>query len=178
MPAAAQGTFDFWIVHAEAMPGLECYLDAWIARNLQRFTGVINIETIGGRIIECHLRMADQWLDLNGSGWLAAVVELYASGAWRLREQRRTGYSVILFGAHGGEPRVDRAAVAALVGQAGVSSVQITFDEGQPAPIHAMPPGGFRLAIVNCWDIAVGQQIRSALADLFSQAARERATEH
>jgi hypothetical protein len=176
MPAAAQGTFDFWIVHAEAMPELERYLQAWIARNLHGFTGVINIETIGGRIIECHLRMSDQWLDLNGSGWLAAVVEFYASGAWRLREQRRTGYSVILFGAHGREPHVDRAAVTALVGQAGVSSIQITFDEGQPAPAQAMPPGGFRLAIVNCWDLGVGQRVRSALADLFSQAAGEPGT--
>ncbi|HUL09356.1 MAG TPA: hypothetical protein VLV76_23695 [Candidatus Acidoferrum sp.] len=176
VPAAAQGTFDFWIVHAQAMPELERYLDAWIAQNLQGFTGVINIETIGGRIIECHLRMADQWLDLNGSGWLAAVVELYASGAWRLREQRRTGYSVVLFGAHGLEPRVDRTAVAALVGQAGVSSIQITFDEGRPAPAHAMPPGGFRLAIINCWDLGVGQQVRSALAGLFSHAGAKRAS--
>jgi len=165
---AAQGTFDYWIVHAEAMPELERYLGEWIARNLVGFTGIINIETIGGRIIECHLRMADQWIDLNGSGWLAAVVHLYASGDWRFDEQRRTGYSVVLFGAHGVQSRVDRAAVAALLSIGDASSIQITFDESRPAAAHAMPPGGFRLAIVNCWDLSVGRKVRSTIRQLFS----------
>ena len=164
----AQGTFDYWIVHAEAMPELERYLGEWIARNLVGFTGIINIETIGGRIIECHLRMADQWIDLNGSGWLAAVVHLYASGDWRFDEQRRTGYSVVLFGAHGVQSRVDRAAVAALLSIGDASSIQITFDESRPAAAHAMPPGGFRLAIVNCWDLSVGRKVRSTIRQLFS----------
>jgi len=165
---AAQGTFDYWIVHAEAMPELERYLGEWIARNLVGFTGIINVETIGGRIIECHLRMADQWIDLNGSGWLAAVVHLYASGDWRFTEQRRTGYSVVLFGAHGVQSRVERAAVAALLSSGDVSSIQITFDESRPAAAHAMPPGGFRLAIVNCWDLSVGRKVRSTIRQLFS----------
>ena len=57
---------------------------------------------IGSRIIETHLRMAEQWLDLNGSGWLAAVVHLYHRGEWRFDDaERRTGYSVVLFGEHG-----------------------------------------------------------------------------
>ena len=30
-----------------------------------------------------------------------------------------------------------------------------------------MPPGGFRLAIVNCWDLAVGKRVRSRLNTLF-----------
>jgi hypothetical protein len=167
MPAPA-GTFDYWIVHAEAMPALDSYLSDWSGRNLRGFTGVVNIETIGGRIIECHLRMADQWVDLNGAGWLAAVVELYRTGVWRLQERRRTGYSVVLFGAPGVAPRIDREAITALWNTAGVSSIQITFDESQPAAVHAMPPGGFRLAIINCWDLGVGTYIRSQLRRLFS----------
>jgi len=167
--AGPAGTFDYWIVHAEAMPALEAYLGEWSGRHLQGLTGVVNIETIGGRIIECHLRMADQWVDLNGDGWLAAVVELYRTGVWRLQEQRRTGYSVVLFGAAGVAPRIDRTAVRALLSTAGVSSIQITFDESQPAAAHAMPPGGFRLAIVNCWDLEVGTQIRSQLGSLFAE---------
>jgi hypothetical protein len=30
-----------------------------------------------------------------------------------------------------------------------------------------MPPGGFRLAIVNCWDLAAGLLARQALAREF-----------
>jgi hypothetical protein len=49
--------------------------------------------------------------------------------------------------------------------------VQVTFHEGAPPAAHAMPPGGFRLAIVNCWDLAVGRRVRSALAELFTAAS-------
>jgi hypothetical protein len=160
-----QGTFDYWIVHAEGMPDLEAYLAEWIGRHLRGFTGIVNVETIGGRIIECHLRMADQWVDLNGEGWLPAVVDLYAAGTWRLTERRRTGYSVVLFGAPGAKPAIDRERVASLRTTAGVSSIQITFDAARPIGRHAMPPGGFRLAIVNCWDPEIGRGVRAALQD-------------
>jgi len=159
----SQGMFDHWIVHEEPLPALEAYLGPWVARNLRGFTGIVNFETIGGRIIECHLRMADQWVDLNGAGWLAAVVDLYARGVWSLAERRRTGYSVVLFGPPGVVPRIDPSIVAGLSTASGVSSIQITFDQAQPAGEHPMPPGGFRWAIINCWDLDVGLRVRSEL---------------
>jgi len=33
-----------------------------------------------------------------------------------------------------------------------------------------MPPGGFRLAIVNCWDLAVGVLVRERLTRMFRSA--------
>ena len=162
-----EGTFDYWTVHAEPDPTLESYLGTWVGRHLGGFTGVVNFETIGGRIIECHLRMAEQWLDLNGPGWLAAVIELYARKRWRFADERREGYSVVLFGSHGVRWSIDRAAVDRLLERPGISSIQITFEqEGEPEN-HAMPPGGFRLAIVNCWDLAAGRAVREALGRLF-----------
>jgi len=159
--------FDYWTVHAEPNPALDAYLGAWVARNLAGFTGIANIETIGGRIIECHLRMSEQWLDLNGKGWLAAVVELYTGGVWRFSEAPRTGYSVVLFGAHGVDWQIDRARVRALLETKDVSSIQITFDDTISREAHAMPPGGFRLAIVNCWDLKTGKWVRAQLKELF-----------
>jgi hypothetical protein len=168
----AQGMFDYWTVHAKPKPALEAYLAEWLRRNLRGFTGVANFETIGGRIIECHLRMSEQWLDLNGAGWLTAVVGLYTSGVWRFSEERRRGYSVALFGAHGIEWQIDRSAVRKLLQIPGVSSIQITFDDAIPREAHAMPPGGFRLAIVNCWDLPAGKRVRNRLNALFA-ASRE-----
>ena len=93
------------------------------------------------------------------------VVELYAHGRWRFRyDARRTGYSVVLFGSHGTRWRIDRSAVEDLRRLPGVSSVQITFHDDRAPEAHAMPPGGFRLAIVNCWDLAVGLLARERLA--------------
>jgi hypothetical protein len=48
-----------------------------------------------------------------------------------------------------------------------VSSLQITFHEGKASADHPMPPGGFRLGIVNCTDLAAGLAARRELAKAF-----------
>jgi hypothetical protein len=163
------GTFDHWTVHARPREDVEDYCGDWLRRNLRGYTGMVNFETIGARIIEVHLRFADQWPDLYGAGWLDALVRLYAEGVWDYDDRdRRTGYSVVLFGAHGIQYRhPDAALVEELRSRPEISSVQITFHEDKPPQQHAMPPGGFRLAIVNCWDLAVGIAARQQLALAF-----------
>ena len=130
---------------------------------------MLNLETIGGRIIDAHLRFADQWPDLYGAGWLPAVVGLYGQGEWRYAERdRRNGYSVALFGPHGREYQHPAASVVEQVRRMpDVSSVQITFHADRPPAAHPMPPGGFRLAIVNCLDLEAGRAARRRLAESF-----------
>ena len=160
------GMFDYWTVEADPRPELEAYCGDWLRRHLKGYAGMVNMETIGGRIIEVHLRFGDQWPDLYGPGWVEALVELYRDGTWSFQDRdRRTGYSVVLFGAHGlayshpGQEIVDE-----ILGWDEVSSVQITFHEDWPPEAHAMPPGGFRLAIVNCFDLDAGRAARDQLA--------------
>ncbi len=175
--ALADGTFDYWTVTAEPAPAVEAHAGAWLGRHLRGYCGFVNVETIGGTIIEAHLRFADQWVDLYGPGWLESVVALYAHGRWRFADgERRTGYSVVLFGRHGVRWAVDPAAVERLRHVAGVSSIQITFHADRPPDSHAMPPGGFRLAIVNCWDLAAGLLVRERLTRLFGVADAHTAT--
>jgi hypothetical protein len=165
---AGEGTFDYWTVHAELDAGIEDYCGAWLRKYLAGYTGMVNLETIGGKIIEAHLRFADQWPDLYGPGWVDAVVALYERGEWDFGDDDRSeGYSVVLFGPHG--PRYRHpppALVDDVKSMPGVTSVQITFHEDWAPERHAMPPGGFRLAIVNGFDL------RAALA------GRERLREH
>lgn len=167
-----QGMFDYWVVLAESRPELGQYCGGWLRRNLKGYTGCMNFETIGGRIIEAHLRFADQWPDLYGSGWIEAVVDLYANGRWRFGDEARwTGYSVVLFGRHGLQyKRLDQHAVHELLRRPGISSIQITFHDDRPAEMHAMPPGGFRLAIVNGWDLGMGFEVREQLALMFQSS--------
>ena len=164
--ALAEGTFDYWTVWADAKPELEQRLGDWLRRELRGYTGMVNLESIGGTIIECHLRFADQWPDLYGEGFVESVIELYAHGRWQYADpDRRTGYSVVLFGGHGPHYRkVEPALVEEVLARPGISSVQITFHEDKPPEQHAMPPGGFRLAIVNCWDLDAGLRAREDLA--------------
>ncbi len=164
-----EGMFDHWVVLAGARPDIEAYCGEWLSRTLRGYTGMVNFETIGGRIIEVHLRFSDQWPDLYGEGWLDALVRLYAEGRWSFADgDRRDGYSVVLFGAHGLKYRhPDRELVSELLQRPSISSVQITFHEDKPPQAHSMPPGGFRLAIVNCWDLDAGLAARERLALAF-----------
>jgi hypothetical protein len=167
--ALGEGTFDYWTMLAEERPQIEKYCGDWLRKNLKGYSGAVNIETIGGKIIEVHLRFADQWPDLYGEGWLDAIVDLYTRHRWRYPDSdRRDGYSVVLFGAHGVQYRYPSAElVDEIRARPGVSSVQITFHEDLPVEQHAMPPGGFRLAIVNCLDIETGLKAREDLALAF-----------
>ena len=54
----------------------------------------------------------------------------------------------------------------------GVSSVQITFDEDGDPLLQPMPPGGFRLAVVNCWDLEAGFAARDQLRSCFPSEAK------
>jgi hypothetical protein len=168
MPAQ-EGTFDYWMIEARAREQLETYLAQWVARHLATYTGMLNLETIGGRIIEAHLRVADQWPDLYGAGWLAAVVALYQHGRWEFADEaRRDGYSVALFGAHGRQFQHPPATLLEQVRRMPqVSSVQITFHADRPPAAHPMPPGGFRVAVVNCLDLAAGRAAQARLAAFF-----------
>jgi hypothetical protein len=175
---AGEGTFDYWAVHAEPDVDIEGRCGAWVRAHLAGYTGMLNIETIGGTIIEAHLRFADQWPDLYGAGWIEAVVRLYENGAWDFADtDRRSGYSVVLFGPNGPHYRHPPPQLLDEIKRtSGVTSVQITFHEDLPAERHSMPPGGFRLAVVNGFDLAAALAARERLKQHFLAATvRERA---
>lgn len=167
--AAADGMFRRWTIHAQVAPALEERLSAWIARHMQDHTGMMNFETIGGTIIEVHLRFADQWCDLYGEGWVEALIGLYAGGRWDFADtDRRDGYSVPLFARHGHGYRHPPASLQAEIrAMAQVRSLQITFHEGKPPEDHAMPPGGFRLAVINTTDLSAAQRAWRRLAEAY-----------
>ncbi len=170
---AGEGTFDYWTIHAERDAGIEARCGDWVRKHLAGYTGMLNLETIGGTIIEAHLRFADQWPDLYGPGWVEALVRLYERGYWDFADlNRRDGYSVVLFGPNGKRYRHPPAGLIDDVERMpSVSSVQITFHEDRAPERHAMPPGGFRLAVVNGFDLAAASAARTRLSEHFLATA-------
>ena len=51
-----------------------------------------------------------------------------------------------------------------------MSSVQNTYHENREPADHAMPPGGFRLGIINCTDLGSGFRARRILAAAYPSA--------
>src|SRR5206468_10975046 len=105
--------------------------------------------------------------------WVEALIGLYEKGEWSFADrERRTGYSVVLFSPHGRRYRHPPPSLQQeIAAMANVSSLQITFHEDLAPERHAMPPGGFRVAIVNCWDRSAGNAARERLRVHFEQAA-------
>jgi hypothetical protein len=170
---AGEGTFDYWIVHAEPDAAIEAHCGAWIETNLAGYTGMLNLETIGATIIEAHLRFADQWPDLYGPGWVDALVGLYERHEWDFYDDDRSeGYSVVLFGPNDRRYRHPPASLVDEIKRTpGVTSVQITFHQDRDPAWHAMPPGGFRLAIVNGFDLGKALGARQRLKEFFLACA-------
>ncbi len=166
------GLFDYWIIEAQPRPALEVYLSGWIERHLEDYTGMVNLESIDGHIIEAHLRVTDQWPDLYGAQWLSSVVELYSKSSWPPDlASRRDSFSIALFGPHGHAYRhPEERMIRELTAEPCISSVQITFHADRPAAVHAMPPGGFRLAVINAWNLDAGCRARDELRAFFGLA--------
>lgn len=166
------GMFRHWHIHAGLMPDLAARLGVWVARHMRGYTGMMNFETIGDVIIEAHLRFADQWCDLYGPAWVEALVELHANGRWTHHDHPlESGYSVPLFACHGhayGHP--PHALQREVRAMPGISSLQITFHEGRPPESHAMPPGGFRLAVINAASLTAAHAARQRLATAWDAA--------
>ena len=164
--ASGAGTFDYWVIEERPRPRLERLCREWLRANLAGHTGMVNIETIGGCIMSVHLRASDQWPDLYGRKWLDAMAGLYTHGRWDLVDNDRAeGYSVVLFGPHGTRyvypsPQL----MAGFREVVGISSIQLTFFEDRPPDAHAMPPGGFRLAVINSFNLEAAFRVRAAMA--------------
>lgn len=164
------GMFDYWMVLGDERSHIEDYCGRWLRKHLGSYSGLVNLETIGCRIIEAHLRMTDQWPDLyGGRSWVEAVIGLYRYRRWRATGlPTGAGYSVALFAPHGrayrhpGRPIIDE-----IIHRPSITSVQITFWEETPPDQHSNPPGGFRLALINGTDLEAGRDAREALAQAF-----------
>jgi hypothetical protein len=163
------GMFTHWVIEAGQRIELEAFLSSWVKRNMKGYTGMMNFETIGGKIIETHLRFADQWCDLYGRSWFDALVKLYADGVWSFENDSVIeGYSIPLFAQHGRvPPHPANDLQTEIRNMRGVSSLQITYYESKADEAHPMPPGGFRLALVNCTNFDAGLEARKKLAAAF-----------
>lgn len=86
------GMIKHWATR-EASPYTERKVANWVEAKLAGFTGMINLETIGGHVIECHLRVGDA-LYMCNANLLQAIVNLYEKGTWDFQEPSSDFYII------------------------------------------------------------------------------------
>ncbi|MGM0422845.1 MAG: hypothetical protein ACQEQL_07100, partial [Pseudomonadota bacterium] len=159
------GMFDYWEILDQAHPQTETYITRFIEDHFSAYSGMMNFETIGGRIIEIHLRFADQWPDLYGDGFVKNLIDLYNPDrpAAHFESIKKKGYSVVLFLPHKQYEKPDFRQVESFIDGDHITSIQFSFDPSLAHTDHSMPPGGFRVAIINGFDKEACLDVRETL---------------
>ncbi|MSO53809.1 MAG: hypothetical protein EXQ90_01550 [Rhodospirillales bacterium] len=150
------GRFSHWEMLPRPPARLLARLATWSRKHLRDYVGVVNFETIGGAIIECHLRMSVEFAPLNGEGWLDAVVDLYRGRDWRYDRPAQRAFMVPSFTT--AKPQsVDWKGLAALERDPAIIMILPTINDGWPE--KGNPPNGFRRAAILCRDLAAGRRV-------------------
>lgn len=125
------------------------YISAWAKVHLDGFTGIVNFETIGKHIIDCHLHMNTQFIDLYGENWLEAAIKLYNKEFWEYEARSEHGYSCVYRTEQPGIYTINKDELDRLRKE--VSSIQLTFKKGCPVDSSDAinDEYSYRLAIVN-----------------------------
>lgn len=130
----------YWEVGA-LLPKLDSWLAGWVAEQLAGYTGLCNIELIGGRPIEAHLRGSNGFFDFYGPAFLPAWVALMDGAPFEIPPPVPGGLVISVFGEGDLSPEQRR-------------SIEAAGAEAQPDP---QTPD--RIAIVRCHDKEVGLQL-------------------
>jgi len=127
----------YWQIGAN-LPEHEYWLRRWVADNLVGYTGLCNLELIGGRPIEAHLRGSNGFFDFYGADFIPAWVALADGEPFTLPSAIPGGYVISVFGEADLSAEKLRAAAA--------GGVEVQRDPHTPG----------RSAILRCTDRQAG----------------------
>lgn len=142
-----------WHVGPEC-PEVDRVLEAWVSTYLPDYTGLCNLETIGGQVSEVHLRGSNGFLEFYPEGFVPAWVDLVDRGRWHGLDPVAEGFVLSLFTDEDGPRNVTVDEVATLAAP-GVT-IDLDLDpEGRPS--HG------RLALVRARDRSAAEETLSRL---------------
>lgn len=87
----------YWEIGAN-LPVIERWVADWVRRNLAGYTGICNLELIGGKPIEAHLRGSNGFFDFYGPEFMPAWVALVDREAFVAPPPVPGGYVISVFG--------------------------------------------------------------------------------
>ncbi len=134
----------YWEVGVER-PGLEPIVCAWVERYLADYTGLCNLELIGGRPIEAHLRGSTGFFDLYGPQFIPAWVTLVDGGALSPPPPPPGGLVISVFG------------------REGLTRTELAVIAGSGARVYPDPTTPDRVAVILCPDRVQGWRLIETL---------------
>jgi len=155
--------FDYWETVTPDPPEID-RLYRWIGRHMDGYTGCLNLETLGGMIIEAHLRMGDI-KRIPDTALLQAVVDVYAGGGWHYDRPPPEYYLMVLWGEADRDYRIDPESLAHICRDMAL------VDLYDPRYRHENPPGALRVAQLGTFDLESGLRTRARLAAALTRIA-------
>ena len=159
-----KGMFDCWET-IEGGSSIECAKE-WVKHHLENYTGCVNLEMLGYRIIECHLRMGD----VDGLGDFALmqnIMDVYAGKEWRYSGTVKKFYEHALWGEWGVKYAIDEEKAKDICRN-------LTFCQIDDSELYYQNPiGGVRVAIIGGYDFEECVKARQLLYENFSPRPRK-----
>ena len=137
----------YWDVGVER-PELDARVRDWVARHLTGYTGLCNLEMIGGRPIEAHLRGSNGFLELYGPAFVPAWVALMDGEPFQA------------------PPSVPGGLVISLFGAGSLTDAQTALISAAGAISRPDPHTSDRIAVILCPDKARGLELIERLGSL------------
>lgn len=130
----------YWEIGAH-LPETEVWISDWVRRNLAGYTGICNIELIGGKPIEAHLRGSNGFFELYGPDFLPAWVALVDGDAFSPPPPIPGGYVISVFG------------------EADLSDENLQAAEAKGVKVQPDPSTPGRAAILRCREREAGFEV-------------------
>lgn len=130
----------YWEIGAD-LPDVEDWISAWVCRNLAGYTGICNIELIGGKPIEAHLRGSNGFFDLYGPHFMPAWVALVDGDDFSPPPPIPGGYVISVFG------------------EANLSDEHLQAAESMGVKVQPDPSTPGRAAILRCLEREAGFEV-------------------
>ncbi|NEX21245.1 hypothetical protein G3480_13125 [Thiorhodococcus mannitoliphagus] len=130
----------YWEVGV-ALPELDAQLTRWAAEQLAGYTGLCNIELIGGRPIEAHLRGSNGFFDFYGPDFMRSWVALVDHEPFEI------------------PPPVPGGLIISIFGDGDLSAEQRRLINAAGVAMQPDPQTPDRIAILRCHDREIGFQL-------------------
>ena len=178
-----KGMFDYWEINVTPQSYLKNYVIKFVQTHLPDYTGAVNVEVLGDKIIEVHLRIAGQWLDLYGEDFIRALHNLYRDGQWdynqwdynqwnynqwNYNQKQKTSYSVVAFAPPDYYENPPQEVWEKWCATSEVFYIQLpSYTESGKFNTMGMPQGGMRLAVINATNLERAQNLRTEILDWY-----------